>query len=82
MAGHRLPKGQPTRTQARTDRSATRLNTRLALATTPEQRAAASWDALRSACARFPDRGARALEEASRLLAGLTREVTERGERQ
>lgn len=82
MAGHRIRAGKPTRAAARTERSTARLDSRLAIAATPEQRASAAFDALRSAASRSPGRGPQALEQAARELASLARWVTDSDERQ
>lgn len=67
MAGHRREHGRPARAQARDERMAARM----ASAVTPEQRAAAAFDALRMAAARSPERGRPALEDAAGYLLGL-----------
>lgn len=71
MAGHRKALGKPTREQSRERRMAARL----AVARTPEQRAAAAWDGLRMAAAHSPS-GPAALEDATRYLCGLTVTLT------
>lgn len=74
MAGHRRQHGRPTAAQRRADRMATRI----ANAMTPEQRAAATFDALRSACRHSPERGPVALAEATTRMGELLAWVTER----
>lgn len=68
--------GRPTRARARQER----LSHLIDVAVTPEQRLAATFDALRSAAKRSPARGPAALADAQQQLARLLAWVTERGD--